>query len=213
MARVSNRIDSKSSVPAAKNTPAAPANSVASPRKENWLRGGRCQPAARIAPRHNARRHLGSGFLHGVGRHVPPVTPGGNPAWGYPRCCRQDQSRSGQDQIRSELLGLVQSSGQWNGWGTARFVERGAGQTRPAPGWKELGTWPTSQLLHLSLLFRYLSSTFFVFSSPLPHPMHRPYALEIAIAAPATPPGILLAVQPNFLYLGLNGPLSRPYAG
>jgi len=43
--------------------------------------------------------------------------------------------------------------------------------------------------------------------------MHRPYALEIAIAAPATPPGILLAVQPNFLYLGLNGPLSRPYAG
>src|SRR5258708_36065787 len=167
MARVSNRIDSKSSVPAAKNTPAAPANSVASPRKENWLRGGRRKRAAGIAPRHNAGRHLGSGFLHGVGRHVPPVTPGGNPAWGYPRCCRQDQSRSGQDQIRSELLGLVQSSGQWNGWGTARFVERGAGQTRPAPDWKELGTWPTSQLPHLSLLFRYCQAFSLFFLRPL----------------------------------------------
>src|SRR6266849_2119585 len=211
MAPVSNRSDSKSSAPAAKNTPAAPASSVASPRKENWLRGGRCQPAAGIAPRHNARRHLGSGFLHGVGRHVLPVMPGGNPARGNPRCYRQDQPRSGQDQIRSELLGLVQSSGQWNGWGTARFVERGAGQTRPAPDWKELGTWPTSQLPHLSLLFCYCQALSLFFLRPLflrCRNRHKP-----AVAAPATAPGILLAVPPNFLYLGLSGPLSRPYAG
>src|SRR5216683_4126786 len=172
MARASNRSDSKSSAPAAENTPAAPASCVVSPLRENWLRGGRCQPAARIDPRHNARRHLGSGFLHGVGRHVLPVAPGGNPAWGYPRCCRQDQSRSGQDQIRSELLGLVQSSGQWNGWGTARFVERGAGQTRPASDWRKLGTWPTSQRPYISLLFRHCQAFSLSFLRP---PLVRAY--------------------------------------
>src|SRR5260370_24512220 len=166
MARASNRSDSKSRAPAEENTPAAPANCVASARRENWLRGGRCQPAAWIDPRHNARRHLGSGFLHGVGRHVLPVAPGGNPAWGYPRCCRQDQSRSGPDQIRSELLGLVQSSGQSNGWGTARFVERGAGQKRPASDWRELGTWPTSQRPDLSRLFRHFSAFSLSFLRP-----------------------------------------------
>src|SRR5712664_70929 len=168
MARASNRSDSKSSAPAAENTPAAPASCVVSPRRENWLRGGRCQPAAWIVPRHNARRHLGSGFLHGVGRHVLPVAPGGNPAWGYPRCCRQDQSRSGQDQIRSELLGLVQSSGQSNGWGTARFVERGAGQKRPASDWRELGTWPTSQRRIFRFLFAIVKHFLCLFFTPRP---------------------------------------------
>src|SRR5467141_2196951 len=168
MAHASNRSDSGSSAPAAENIPAAPANCVASARRENWLRGGQCQPAARIAPRHNVRRHLGSGFLHGVGRHVLPVAPGGNPAWGYPRCCRQDQSRSGQDQIRSELLGLVQSSGQWNGRGTARFAQQDAGQQRPASMGKKLGTWPTSQLRYSSLFVRLcqvLFSTLFFIKS------------------------------------------------
>jgi len=139
---------------------------VLSARKGNWLRGGRCRPAARIAPRHNVRRHLGSGFLHGVGRHVLPVTPGGNPAWGYPRCCRQDQSRSGQDQIRSELLGQFHYSEQSNGWGTARFAQRGAGQQRPASMGKELGTWPTSQLPHISLFVRLCQVLFSLPSSP-----------------------------------------------
>jgi hypothetical protein len=67
--------------------------------------------------------------------------PGGNPAWGNPRCCRQDRSRSGQDQIRSELLGQFQQLVQANGWETARFVERGgAGQERRTPILEELGT-------------------------------------------------------------------------
>jgi len=125
-------------------------------------------------PRHNVRRHLGSGFLHGVGRHVLPVTPGGNPAWGYPRCCRQDQSRSGQDQIRSKLLGHFHWNERSNGWGTARFAERDDGRQRPASMGKELGTWPTSQPPHISLFFRYCQALSFVFSSPLQRSMPGP---------------------------------------
>src|SRR5713226_7947785 len=160
MARASNRIDSKSSAREVENTPAGPANCAASPRRENWLRGGRCQPAARFLTRHNARRHLGSGFLHGVGRHVLPVTPGGNPAWGNPRCCRQDQSRSGHDQIRSELLGLVHLFG-WSRQGTARFVQPD-GAEHPS-NWNELETWPTSQQFRVFALVSPMSSPFLYF--------------------------------------------------
>src|SRR5260370_6111780 len=191
MAPASSRIDSKSTAPAAENTPAVPVSSGASPRQENWRRGGRCRPAARerpqkierFPPRHNARPHLGSGFLHGVGRHALPVTPGGNPARGNPRCSRQDQSRSGQDQIRSELLGLMHRKRQ----GTAWFVERGAaGQERPAPFWKELGTWPTSQP---SDHFPFCSPCQpFSFPRPLPPvPSFRPCLLRNANAIPPCP--------------------------
>src|SRR5712675_1069767 len=162
MAPASNRIGSKWSAPAAENIPAAPVNSVACPQGENWLRGGRCQPAARNYPRHNMRQHLGSGFLHDDGRHAQPMAPGGNPAWGNPRCCRQDQSRSGQDQIRSKLLGLAHLKRQ----GTARFVEwRAVGQERPASIWSELKTWPTSQQGRVFAFSSLLSSIKFAFCS------------------------------------------------
>ena len=190
MAPVSNRIDSRSTAPAAENIPAALVNSVVSRPRENWLRGGQCQPEAQKrpqkierTPRHNARRHLGSGFLHGVGRHFQPMTPGGNPAWGNPRCCRQDQSRSGQDQIRSELLGLVPLI-RWNGQGTARFVERGGAES-PASNWNELGTWPTSLRLRVFALVSPMSSPCLYFLRPSSTPNH---PAEWAVAAAATPP-------------------------
>jgi hypothetical protein len=171
MEPVSNRTGSISISPAEENIPAVPANSSASPPRESWLRAGRCQPEAleslqniERTPRHNARRHLGSGFLHGVGRHVQPRTPGGNPAWGNPRCCRQDQSRSGQDQIWSELLGLVPLLG-WNRQGTVRFVERGGAES-PASDWNELGTWPTSHRPQVFALVSPMSSCFLSFLRP-----------------------------------------------